>query len=243
MEYVMGDVHGNRDRFRSVMSRLPLGPGDRLWQLGDMIDRHPYGIELLREIMGREDVTMLLGNHEYMMLNAVTPEGERLPWRRPAVDDAFYSWFRNGGRPTYQAYQKLSEAERRELREFLVSRPLERELVAGGIRYRLVHAAPPELYQGRYGMGGREYPDAVAFAVWYRFESFFYVPDRCVMVFGHTPTSFYQPDPTLSVWNGDGVIGVDCGSGFPKGPTEANPYQGRLACLRLDDRKVWYSEE
>jgi hypothetical protein len=44
---------------------------------------------------------------------------------------------------------------------------------------------------------------------------------------------FYSPDR----------IGIDCGSGYPEDPDhELRPY-GRLACLRLDDGKVFYSEE
>ena len=37
------------------------------------------------------------------------------------------------------------------------------------------------------------------------------------------------------------MIGTDCGSGFPtcKVPGE---YIGRLACLRLDDGKAYYSD-
>lgn len=32
-----------------------------------MIDRGPDGIAILRDVMTREHVVMLLGNHEYMM--------------------------------------------------------------------------------------------------------------------------------------------------------------------------------
>ena len=40
----------------------------------------------------------------------------------------------------------------------------------------------------------------------------------------------------------DNAIGIDCGSGFPKSQFEGETI-GRLACLRLDDMKVFYSEE
>jgi len=47
MVYVMSDIHGNRDRYRSVMSKIQLTAEDRLYVLGDVIDRYPYGIEIM----------------------------------------------------------------------------------------------------------------------------------------------------------------------------------------------------
>lgn len=45
----------------------------------------------------------------------------------------------------------------------------------------------------------------------------------------------------LTVWHGNRLIGIDCGSGFP---INENAYleKGRLACLRLDDMKEFYSD-
>ena len=44
-----------------------------------------------------------------------------------------------------------------------------------------------------------------------------------------------------TVWHGNHLIGIDCGSGFP---INENAYleKGRLACLRLDDMKEFYSD-
>ena len=51
MIYVMSDIHGNLRRFKSVMEKIALKPDDTLYVLGDVVDRHPYGIEILQEIM------------------------------------------------------------------------------------------------------------------------------------------------------------------------------------------------
>ena len=40
----------------------------------------------------------------------------------------------------------------------------------------------------------------------------------------------------MEVWFDDRRIGIDCGCAYPAP-------QGRLACLRLDDGKVFYSQE
>ena len=51
MIYVMSDIHGNMRRFHSVMEQINLQPEDTLYILGDVIDRHPDGIRILRKIM------------------------------------------------------------------------------------------------------------------------------------------------------------------------------------------------
>ena len=53
------------------------------------------------------------------------------------------------------------------------------------------------------------------------------------MIFGHTPTCHYQSNTPMRIYHGNGRIGVDCGCAYP---------EGRLACLRLDDMKEFYSD-
>lgn len=54
------------------------------------------------------------------------------------------------------------------------------------------------------------------------------------LIFGHTPTDYYQKAIPLEIWYGTNCIGIDCGCAYP---------YGRLACLRLDDMCVFYSED
>ena len=68
MIYVMGDIHGNLRRFDSVMDQIRLSPEDTLYVLGDVIDRHPDGLAILRKFMKMDNVRMILGNHEAMRL-------------------------------------------------------------------------------------------------------------------------------------------------------------------------------
>ena len=48
MIYVMSDIHGQKRRFDSVMKQINLQPDDTLYILGDVIDRNPDGIKILR---------------------------------------------------------------------------------------------------------------------------------------------------------------------------------------------------
>ncbi len=105
--YVVSDVHGHLDELRAVLSDAGLAEGDRwvggpsgddaLWVLGDLTDRGPDGIGVLRLVRSLQEqaperVTMLLGNHEALML------GEKL------FPDSRFSgvWLVNGGRFTDQ---------------------------------------------------------------------------------------------------------------------------------------------
>ena len=63
------------------------------------------------------------------------------------------------------------------------------------------------------------------------------------MIFGHTPTKYYQEDVPMKLWYGYRMIGIDCGSGWPDDPEDFYYGFGRLACLRLEDAKEFYSEE
>ena len=99
MIYVMSDIHGNLARFESIMMQIELKPTDTLYILGDIVDRYPDGIKILRRIMKMPNAKMLLGNHEHMMLNAV---GDRL-YAKPEryIDNRpIRLWYRNGGQVT-----------------------------------------------------------------------------------------------------------------------------------------------
>lgn len=48
----------------------------------------------------------------------------------------------------------------------------------------------------------------------------------------------------MRIWRSSRQIGIDCGSGYPEFTDPAlRQYWGRLACLRLDDMREFYSEE
>ena len=120
MVYVMSDIHGNERRFRSVMEQIRLRPEDTLYVLGDVIDRYPGGIRILRKLMAMPNAKLLLGNHEYMMLRALeTPYDDN-------VDDgsALEHWYRNGGDVTHAYWKRIRKTTRREILEFLHNLPV-----------------------------------------------------------------------------------------------------------------------
>ena len=234
MIYVMADLHGNMRRFQSVLKQIDLQPEDTLYILGDVIDRHPDGIEILKAIMQMSNVKMLLGNHEYMMLNCLDPQCPRVFWDNPRS-----LWYQNGGKVTMRAFRQESEESRKAIIAYLRSLPLSFDLVVNGTSYKLVHGCPVE-WAGRTHS---YYDYEEEFAVWERIDPATAFEEDYTIVFGHTPTAYYDYQDILSIWYSPKLIGIDCGCGYPDDPDDPVYPIGRLACLRLDDMREFYSEE
>lgn len=234
MIYVLSDIHGNERRFASILKQIDLQPEDTLYVLGDVIDRHPGGIRILRKIMAMPNAKMLLGNHEYMMLRAL---GD--PYDDYAdTGNAMEHWYRNGGKVTHRHWKRIRKSYRKEIVDYLKSLPLRFDIEVGGTKYKLVHGAPEESFDG-----DPKYRNSTHFAVWKRLDISDTLPGDYTLVFGHTPTRHYQDNVPMEIWTDGCRIGIDCGSGYPEDGDNPNRKYGRLACLRLDDRKVFYSEE
>ena len=146
---------------------------------------------------------------------------------------AFWQWGNNCADIPDQ-----ESADWEEIFEYLDKLPLNVELTVNGRQYLLTHAAPVDLYES-YDW---KYKSARDFAVWMRFEKFPVLEGRTV-IFGHTPTHHFQPDDPMAVWDAPGWIGIDCGCMLPETGDPRSGLRGRLACLRLDDMRVFYSEE
>lgn len=237
MVYVLSDVHGNERRFDSIMEQIKIKPDDTLYILGDVVDRHPGGIRILRKIMKMPNVKMLLGNHEYMMLNALgspydaSEESSDLLQRK-----ALRLWYSNGGKVTHDYLKHIRKTQRSEVVDFLRGLPLNIDVTVNGMQYKLVHGAPVENYTE-----SSVYDSPAQFAVWERLYRDEIPSSDYVLVFGHTPTAHYQRSIPMKPWYGDNCIGVDCGCGYPE--TGYDRHLGRLACLCLDNGMVFYSDE
>lgn len=224
--YVMGDIHGEADRFHAMLERIHLSEEDTLILLGDVIDRGPDGIALLLEIMEMPNAIMLLGNHEYMMLQYLSPDATGIEIRR---------WNRNGNAPTLAAYLKHKAKVQQRIRTYLRTRPTHLELEVNGNRFYMVHGFP-----------GNNVHDEV----WTRptMESKNPIPD-CRLIIGHTKVlSMIQPEEKriayamdledkgehLEILHTPGFVNLDCGCGYNM-PIKA------LACIRLEDMCEFYS--
>jgi len=72
--YAIGDVQGCYGAFERLLERIAFAPqaGDRLWLCGDLVNRGPRSLEMLRFAHAHQDsVVTVLGNHEMALLGHV----------------------------------------------------------------------------------------------------------------------------------------------------------------------------
>lgn len=72
----MSDLHGEKYRYDAMLEMIQFSGEDTLYILGDVVDRGPNGIDILRDIMQRPNVHLILGNHEDLLLGTLGPQNE-----------------------------------------------------------------------------------------------------------------------------------------------------------------------
>lgn len=232
MIYCISDIHGCYNEFMELLELIKFGGEDTLYVLGDVIDRGDASVKCLQFIMKNPNIKMLMGNHELMMLEALTLQDEE------ARQEMFELWHYNGGGRTYSEFKALAEGEQQEMLDFLQKLPFYYVLKERSKKYFLVHAGldcsnrkPREHLMTTIKRQKMEHPCDL---VWIR-EKFMWakaLPSYTV-IFGHTSTSRIPSHRRPLIWhdlNHKDKIGIDCGC-----------YGGgRLAALRLDDMKEFY---
>ena len=134
--YAMSDLHGSFQQYRQILSQIGFSEKDRLYILGDVTDRKPQAAELLLDVMGRENATLLLGNHEHMMIDYIEDR---------ASAERKQSWLtESGGSHTLRGFQKLPRALQYEVMDYLNTRCpvfLSGVSCAGNV-FRMFHSSP-----------------------------------------------------------------------------------------------------
>ena len=91
----IGDIHGCSDALKTLVDTIDPGSEDTIVTLGDYVDRGPDSREVIEQLMQLENrcrLVSLLGNHEIMMLNALSSRSD------------FNLWLNFGGMETMSSY-------------------------------------------------------------------------------------------------------------------------------------------
>lgn len=223
MQYAVSDIHGCYDKYIEFLRCVNLKDSDTLYLLGDMLDRGPDGLKILRDVSMRPNIIPFLGNHEYAALTCLpwlleeltdeNTEPDILLWRLKSIE----GWKADGGDKTIDEFHRLPPSARQDVLEILEDLTVYEETEAGGREFVLVHAGLGNFSPGKPLDG-------------YRLDELIlsrpdpgqaYFPDQ-YLVFGHTPTPFYTGDPDFRnarVFRKGKLIGIDCGcsAGGPLG--------------------------
>lgn len=239
--YVVSDIHGLKDRYDAMMEALSLQKEDHLIVLGDVIDRGKDGIAILRDIMQRENVTMLLGNHEFMMKQYY--EAKRGKIQDPdEQQEVIHRWMMNHNAYTIAQFERLSMIEQKAILSYIDNLPLAIcDLKINNEVFYLCHGCPqPAFMQGIVSQQDvlRSLVTIEDF-VWNRMDVRERIFDDRSVIVGHTPTIFFQRNHPYAIWCDSHdvktarVFDIDCGCA-------AQDENSRLGVLCLDQRSVQY---
>ena len=236
MIFATSDIHGYPlDGFLSLLEKAGFSASDHLYVIGDVIDRNgDGGVAMLRWMMRQENVTLIRGNHESMMLEcgfAFTSDMDLTNLRLLTLEQEYslLRWNRNGCLVTLENLQNLKEEDPDELTallEYVRSAPLYVEAAVPMKRFVLVHGG---LNCFDPGKELDEYSEEEL--VWTRpgIEERYW--DDRLVILGHTPTQYFGAEKgrmlVTETW-------VDIDTGAAGG--------GSPMLLRLDDMCPFYTE-
>ena len=234
MIYVSSDWHGcSEDKIKALFEKANFCNDDHCYILGDVIDRGVNGVKFLQYLKNhQENFTLLLGNHEDMMLECEFlfdkkyTDGTTEP--SSGQKSCYWNWKDNGGLYTMDYLDDISDSEVKELYDFLKQAPLYKDLTVNGQKFLLLHSGINNFDKDK---SLSEYlPHDF---LWCRpsLETEFY--DDVMMIIGHTPTILYGTNFTGRMVKTSTWCNVDTGA--TKG------YAPML--LRLDDMREFYVDE
>jgi serine/threonine protein phosphatase 1 len=214
--FVIGDIHGCAATLRCLVDDLlQVSTDDRIFLLGDLIDRGPDSrgvLDFIFELRGRGlSVSSVRGNHEQMLLQA------------SEIHSYLGLWITNGGLPTLESFQADGPGDiPRRYRDLLGSLPYFILLDDFVIVHAGLNFVRPDPFSD------------TDFMLWTRSP---YVDRRRIgdrrLICGHTPVTRTQLEASLD----SSRIMLDSGCVFT-----GLPGMGCLAALELESMTVHFQE-
>ena len=223
MTYVISNIHGQYEKFKSILSQISFKESDMLYILGDLLDFGEESMELIEDLSVRLNVFCVAGEHDYLAARMLKGFSAMLQSGAAPSEDyiaEMTAWVQDGGQPTLEAFRSLDADAREGVIEYLEEMTLFEEVEVKGESYLLVHA----------GIANYS-PDTDLED--YMPEDFFSEPldasypliEGTTVVVGHAPTKSGR------IERGEGSIFLDCGAGEG----------GSLGCLCLESGEEFYA--
>lgn len=234
MIYVTSDLHGLEiTKLKALLKKACFNENDRLFVLGDVIDRqNDGGVAILIWLSEQPNAQLILGNHEAMLLscdfvfNEITEES--IKHFDKEQTELLNNYMLSGGDVTLKALRKLQNESPETLCNIignLKEAPLYEIVTAGGKNFLLCHSGLDNFSPER---SPADYTADELIWAWPELTDRYF--DDCITVFGHTPTKSYGEKYNGKILKTDTWIDVDVGV----------PYGNNPCLLRLDDLKEFY---
>ena len=213
MRYIVSDIHGCYDEYKALLQKINFSDEDELYVLGDVVDRGPEPINILLDMMNRQNVIFIMGNHEFIMytiMKKLTVEitEENCEEYLSAEDILNYNlWLQDGGEITATQFRNLLLSEKLDILDYLSEASIYETIEHDGNEYVLVHAGlanfSPDKSLDEY--------DLYDFLEERTDYSRRYFPDEHkFLVTGHTPTIYIEGWEKPEVYMENGHIAMDC---------------------------------
>ncbi len=235
--YVCSDVHAHAGVLKKALDTLDAD--DRLFMIGDAVDKGPDGMRALQILMDDPRCEMLIGNHDLMFLQHCICQQNADILPQDIVNDVAVRWLiRNYGIVTWEAFLEESEEEQQRIITYLQHRPVLKIVETENRKFILVHAAVPRDFDPAQlkdmdmdVLRDPVYPflyDWKSDFIWGRYPTHI---EGCTTVVGHTACQHFGGEYVQS--EGDDWMDIDCGLAY-------NEPSSKLALLCLDDMSVQY---
>ena len=187
MDYCISDIHGHYDLFCRLLDKIRFSGGDKLYVLGDIIDKGPDSIRLAKLLFSMPNVYCIAGNHEYDFLKfyrALMQQTENYDW----VLEKLRTYFSDGTLLDWETVDRF------DLLPFYV----ETDKFIGvhaGVPFRDGLFLPPEDAR----------PEQLVY------DRFFKEPDvlprgeKCIL-YGHTPVRYLTGKDEILLYPRDGAV-------------------------------------
>ena len=207
---VFGDIHGQFDGLMKLVDFIDYSADDKLFFLGDLIDRGDRSSDVVRWVIDNDHVC-LRGNHEQMCLDAYRSNEGSLVWK---------GWLMNGGSNTLESYGEGGVTP--EHIDWMQKLPLFMDLGDAWLVHAGLNPNVPLELQGapEFCWIREEFHSAS--------EPFF--ADK-IIITGHTITFVFPNVPPGNLVLGKGWLDIDTGGYHPR--------SGWLSALDLDSATVY----
>lgn len=213
--YACSDLHGQYTLFIKLLNKINFSNNDTMYVLGDIIDRGPKNIRLLKYIKESKNIISILGNHEHMMHCWYTGSNREL--------SKSYMLSGNGGKRTRKQFLSLNKKEQQQLIDYIENMYLQYEITENNKKYLLSHSS--FLTYKNTIKWKDAYFDEIFKVLWHspwRFDTYEFIShyendllyNNRIHVVGHVPTQKVYGRNTLQEIEYPSLINIDGGCAY-----------------------------